>query len=341
MPARKRPPEDDALLAGVLAAPRDDAPRLVYADWLDERADPRGDYLRTEIELAGLNPKNPTAARLRDRLRRLRAKLPAAWLAALDRPDVMRADPTPFDPEWWGPVLVGCREPRSALSFDYGFRTPWAYDELPPLPAAASDGRFDWLPAATAGGPRPAYHLALARLEAEAKRRRVRLPPAFVDFFEDRVADWPADQAPAFALGDLVPFREADGGCRLRFGSSGGTDWHLFLAPGRYHCVIAAERPADEDEEDEDRAFAVEYDEAFDSPDWETDDPDRWEDVRPPAGPPPLRAADCRFVAPTFDAFLYRHRLEAGLARMLTRRPRVFTPAEGAYFDHYKLRGGR
>ncbi len=32
--------EDRALYHSMLAAPHDDAPRLVYADWLDDRAAP-------------------------------------------------------------------------------------------------------------------------------------------------------------------------------------------------------------------------------------------------------------------------------------------------------------
>src|SRR5262249_32720670 len=44
--------DEVALYRAVLANPGDDAPRLVYADWLDERADPRGLYLRLDSELA-------------------------------------------------------------------------------------------------------------------------------------------------------------------------------------------------------------------------------------------------------------------------------------------------
>jgi uncharacterized protein (TIGR02996 family) len=39
-------PDLDALVAGCLAAPADDAPRLVLADYLEERGDPRGELLR-------------------------------------------------------------------------------------------------------------------------------------------------------------------------------------------------------------------------------------------------------------------------------------------------------
>src|SRR5689334_13851092 len=40
-----------ALLAAIVAAPDDDAPRLVYADWLDEHGDPdRAEFIRHQIE---------------------------------------------------------------------------------------------------------------------------------------------------------------------------------------------------------------------------------------------------------------------------------------------------
>lgn len=42
--------DDEAFVRAIVAAPADEAPRLVYADWLDERGDPRGAYLRAEVE---------------------------------------------------------------------------------------------------------------------------------------------------------------------------------------------------------------------------------------------------------------------------------------------------
>src|SRR5262245_43545193 len=44
---------DAALLAAIRAAPKDDAPRLVYADWLDERGQPEwAEFIRVQCELA-------------------------------------------------------------------------------------------------------------------------------------------------------------------------------------------------------------------------------------------------------------------------------------------------
>jgi uncharacterized protein (TIGR02996 family) len=56
-------PEYDALYAAVCAAPDDDTPRLVLADWLDEHDDPhRAAYMRTEVQLHRLGENDPHAS---------------------------------------------------------------------------------------------------------------------------------------------------------------------------------------------------------------------------------------------------------------------------------------
>src|SRR5690242_12437796 len=42
----KRMTRDQAFLHALLDRPEDDAPRLVYADWLEEHGDPRGEFIR-------------------------------------------------------------------------------------------------------------------------------------------------------------------------------------------------------------------------------------------------------------------------------------------------------
>src|SRR5205085_5003860 len=45
--------QEDTLLAAVRQDPEDDAPRLVYADWLEEHGDPaRAEYIRLQCRLA-------------------------------------------------------------------------------------------------------------------------------------------------------------------------------------------------------------------------------------------------------------------------------------------------
>jgi len=47
--------EAEAFLQRIRAFPDDDAPRLIFADWLDERGDPRGRFIRVELALARLD----------------------------------------------------------------------------------------------------------------------------------------------------------------------------------------------------------------------------------------------------------------------------------------------
>ena len=45
--------EDEAFLAAIAEDPADEARRLVYADWLDDRSDPRAEFLRVEAAMHG------------------------------------------------------------------------------------------------------------------------------------------------------------------------------------------------------------------------------------------------------------------------------------------------
>ena len=68
-------------LIAVLAAPQDDAPRLRFADELMARGDPRGEFIRVQIERARLAPDSDEALRLVRRERELLAKYEAEWVA--------------------------------------------------------------------------------------------------------------------------------------------------------------------------------------------------------------------------------------------------------------------
>jgi len=55
----------DALLRAILNSPDDDAPRLVYADWLDEQGDSaRAAFIRVQVQLARLSADDPAYPRL-------------------------------------------------------------------------------------------------------------------------------------------------------------------------------------------------------------------------------------------------------------------------------------
>jgi uncharacterized protein (TIGR02996 family) len=71
--------DEAAFLNAILAAPADSAPRLAYADWLDERGD-----LVSAAKAAFLRGAEGPAADA-PALRRLAAGLDPAWLAAVSR----------------------------------------------------------------------------------------------------------------------------------------------------------------------------------------------------------------------------------------------------------------
>jgi uncharacterized protein (TIGR02996 family) len=83
--------EREALLRAVLADPEDDAPRLVYADWLEEHGDPdRAEFIRVQCELARMRWGSPeyaargTALHARDR--ELEGAHKKEWVAELNLP---------------------------------------------------------------------------------------------------------------------------------------------------------------------------------------------------------------------------------------------------------------
>jgi uncharacterized protein (TIGR02996 family) len=69
--------EDEAFIRAIVDSPGDDTPRLVYADWLDDRGDPRGKYLRAEAAIPG-----------RTNLCERVAGLDPVWVARISRPPV-------------------------------------------------------------------------------------------------------------------------------------------------------------------------------------------------------------------------------------------------------------
>jgi uncharacterized protein (TIGR02996 family) len=77
--------DEDAFLAAIAATPADDTPRLVYADWLDDRNDPRAEYLRLEVERHRLKPRDKRRPDLAARLEALRPLADPHWLPRIDR----------------------------------------------------------------------------------------------------------------------------------------------------------------------------------------------------------------------------------------------------------------
>src|SRR2546427_787192 len=57
-PPPPRPAEERPFLQAILEDPNDEGTRLVFADWLEERGDPLGEFLRNQCRLAKLSPRD-------------------------------------------------------------------------------------------------------------------------------------------------------------------------------------------------------------------------------------------------------------------------------------------
>src|SRR5262245_18773882 len=83
---------DDAILAAVFAAPDDDAPRLDYADWLDEHGEPAyAELIRVQCAMARVAKSAAVYAQLARREQELLAAHAREWVGPLaDRPGRVR-----------------------------------------------------------------------------------------------------------------------------------------------------------------------------------------------------------------------------------------------------------
>jgi uncharacterized protein (TIGR02996 family) len=83
------PPGHEPFLRAICQAPDDDAPRLVFADWLDENGDPeRAEFIRLQVRLA----REPEAAGVERRCDELFRVKSRSWVGALPGPNVLWAE---------------------------------------------------------------------------------------------------------------------------------------------------------------------------------------------------------------------------------------------------------
>lgn len=88
--------EEKALLAAIWANPLDDAPRLVYADWLDEHGAPaqvaRAEFIRVQCELELLSPADSRFAGLEAREQALIKERKKEWLKSVPKKERSNAE---------------------------------------------------------------------------------------------------------------------------------------------------------------------------------------------------------------------------------------------------------
>jgi uncharacterized protein (TIGR02996 family) len=294
--------EDDAFVRAILADPRDDSTRLVYADWLEERGDSRGEYLRLEAKLASVPVDGSEAPAIRERMVDLRCGIDPAWLALFDQPGVMRANPTPFPAGWWSVGLEGYRE-------EEGTYTLYPYESLPPLPVDRFHGDFGWLmrsnPVNLSGYERQLWldmHAGFNAFLAEVDPSGLKLPRDFLRFMDDY--DLQIRLRSCTDCWYNLPKRAADmaplgGGARaIRFYSDSQScmHWYLYVNGRGYHCILAGCTAEDSDE----------------------DETSLW------------------YCAPTFEAFIYRFWIENEIWYALSHDRDPLTEEEQAYLDHYR-----
>ena len=77
------PPGYEPFLATLLDDPTSNAPRLVYADWLEEQGDPRAEFIRVQVEHAGMPETDSNREALSDRQSALLNVHGEAWRAEL------------------------------------------------------------------------------------------------------------------------------------------------------------------------------------------------------------------------------------------------------------------
>src|SRR5437868_6863324 len=76
--------DESSFLEVIRAHPDDDGPRLVFADWLDERGEhDRAEFIRTQCELARMPKGDPGRADRETRERQLLAAHEEEWLGPL------------------------------------------------------------------------------------------------------------------------------------------------------------------------------------------------------------------------------------------------------------------
>jgi uncharacterized protein (TIGR02996 family) len=75
--------QDEAFLRAIIENPDDDGLRLMYADWLEEHGDPRGEFIRVQVALAGMPEHYPRRGELEARERALLKEHRVEWLGPL------------------------------------------------------------------------------------------------------------------------------------------------------------------------------------------------------------------------------------------------------------------
>lgn len=168
--------EEEVFLLEILSRPDDEAPRLIYADWLNDHDDPRGELIRQDWMLRG--NRDPRGARREFELRRAMLCQESGWLVqdglVLTREQFVLAFRLRL-----AEVLAYCNSARS------GFRT-W---DLDPRTLTGYLGARSWPRSREIDWPSMVWQVGIAR------RRLL-----------DRAGNAPMRPAASCAVGRLLAF---------------------------------------------------------------------------------------------------------------------------------------
>src|SRR5262249_12254853 len=76
--------QDEGFLRAIIEEPDDIGLRLIYADWLEERGDPRGEFIRVQCQLYEMTHDDPHHPELKAREEELLDVHEREWLGELD-----------------------------------------------------------------------------------------------------------------------------------------------------------------------------------------------------------------------------------------------------------------
>jgi uncharacterized protein (TIGR02996 family) len=148
--------QEAAFVQTILAHPEDESARLVYADWLEERGDPRGEFIRVEHEMTAVPVHSDRYVELKARRNELVPQIDKAWRGRLGYVPTYRPMFThlpegraerwrlveEFIDLWYDPLRPGAgasEEELRATEEQLGFRLPAALREWHALAGKRKD----------------------------------------------------------------------------------------------------------------------------------------------------------------------------------------------------------